>query len=370
MKLKLFGKLLAVSAGGVMGATGIASAKEGVEALPAELYDCRPVGPENRIKPPPPLVPRKGPESYSATQRAFVEENKLAENPCPAGKLAYPEDPFSENPDLVAPPHPAGYDPTVVKGSGYAGSDEPDPPGYRYVSKQFNDFAHGVSIEMSIDDPEINMDAFRAHSIASIHMAGHPGSGDGVELGWRKFRYQRETRLFIFVKKDAYQTYGQPGGDCYNCHFVPYYGADYVPGQELEISSSNQDTMRMGITVFDGNWWLWVGDQWIGYVDSAFWLPDKTVYTPLHQFFGEVYDDEDSSTDMGNGEWGSSGAGSLMRDPQITRQYKDGTWQTLDQPVNPPSSSLWNSHEHLYDHWSPDPPSSQTYWKYGGPGSH
>lgn len=372
MKIGTIGRLLALSVGGLAGAVGNASAEEGVKGLPADLYDCRTIGPENRIEPPPPLVPAKGPESYSRAEQHFLEANKLKEDPCPAGKVPYPE----ANPFPAAPPHPRGFGsggtaekPELRNAAAAPRSDNPNsnPANYRYVEKTYDDYANGVSIDMNVADPEIE-EAGLSHSIAEVYMAGTPNPVYSVELGWMANRWREGPYLFTFADKDNYVSYGQPGGDCYNCGFIPWIDAEYVPGQALVPSEDGTETLRMGITLNNGHWWIWVGDQWIGYIGRGFW-PERSEYSSSHSFYGEVYDGGTGKTDMGNGTWAYEPGASIMKDPAI-HVYKNGSTNTIYQPVTPNNAWMpWDSDENMYTYWTNQTEDQLTWWKFGGPGT-
>ncbi|HTU16029.1 MAG TPA: neprosin family prolyl endopeptidase [Solirubrobacterales bacterium] len=246
--------------------------------------------------------------------------------------------------------------------------DDQDPTRtkYRYVSKYYDTDTHGVSIEINVANPEVEESGV-SQSIAQLAASGEVGDMDTVELGWRVSRWEAGPRLFTYVNKDNYATHGQPGGDCYNCNFIPLPGADYVPGQALVPSSISTETLQFGVRLIDDNWWVWVGDQWIGYLDGDFW-PGTTEYSNSHVFYGEVYDDGEGTTDMGNGRWGHELNSSVMMNPTAS-YFKNGGWVTVDEPIDPTRGSpLWSSVASRYDGYEAYGARSRS-WKFGGPGT-
>jgi len=182
-----------------------------------------------------------------------------------------------------------------------------------------------------------------------------------VELGWRAEAIGG-PRIFTYVNKDDYQSHGLPGGSCYNCHFVPVPGAQYTPGQNLVPTAppNNLITLKFGLREVAGNWWVWVGDQWIGYLEGSFW-PEPFTVSERHSYYGEVYDPGPGVTDMGNGNWGYSNQASLMKNPDA-ETFKNGQWHTRQETAD----RLWG----LGDRYIGGNLSENgRNWKFGGPGT-
>lgn len=366
----------AVAAGSIFVGTGSAGAQnEAVVELPAKEFICKPIGPENRLEPPPPLA---FPEGESAEEsralRTYAENAKLSRGYCSRGAIAVPNSTIKSAPKMHPPrtglPE-AGPKRAPMSSTASHTTDryELETEKYRWVSKGFWNHSEGASVEMNVADPEVEEKGL-SHSIAQITMTGLDLSGDTVELGWRVTRWQPEPRLFTYVNKDDYTSHGERGGDCFNCHFTPVVGADYLPGQALPISPppDNDVTLLLALRQVGGNWWVWVGDQWIGYLDGDFWSGEFTS-SPYHSFYGEVFDDGTGKTDMGNGNFGSTIDGSLMRNPTYSF-FKDGQWHDRKEPfAGGQGSPVWSSHPSLYDGYGDDPNGYGRTWKFGGPGS-
>lgn len=343
--------------------------------MPPESFVCKPIGPQNLAEEPPPIWSLKAETSRETESiREFADLNKLAEQPCSSGKVAYP---LSLGKDA-----PKAYPvlPEKMPATGNAGTTRianPLVPGFPttmvpdalyHVAAMSSTIRIGAAIDLNVAAPEIE-EAGLSHSIGQINMSGPEGSGYTVELGWRANRWWEGTRLFTFVNKDNYAPGGAPRGHCYNCHFVPLAGADYVMGQELIPSGPpfNTQTLRFGLFLWETNWWVWVGDQWIGYLDGDFWS-DNFLYSGEHLFYGEVYNGEDAEgdTDMGNGSWASSSSASIMRNPTSTT-YKNGSFRHLDESLHDPLMQFWPTNPNFYT--GMDVSQDGRTWRFGGPGS-
>lgn len=142
------------------------------------------------------------------------------------------------------------------------------------------------------------------HSIGQIAYSSGPANLRTVEVGWNVdpglygIPY---PHLFTYVNKDSYASNGQLGGDCYNCNFTPVKEAPYKPGQSLATSGT---PVEFDVLNKEGNWWVNVNYQWIGYLSGNFWNGEFT-HPSEHSDYGEVYDPT-SISDMGNGRFGTN----------------------------------------------------------------
>jgi len=129
------------------------------------------------------------------------------------------------------------------------------------------------------------------HSLFEIAVQGGVGNGDIVEIGWIKNVGEASPRLFVYHWIGGAQT-------CYNgCGWVQW-NPSIVPGMTVTAGSQSY----MGWVFFEGNWWGWYANQWVGYFPGGLW---KGTYTKssLVQWFGEAYEaDPTPATDMGNGQ--------------------------------------------------------------------
>lgn len=360
-------RIAALAAGAAFAVAGNAGADEGPR-LAKDQYVCRPITKEN-LKAPPPIEPdaSRG-ENARQTQmiRQFAEEAKLSESPCAPGQVPYPR----QGDENVQHPGP-GFSPEREEKSApvapprdgtYASEVQ---GGYRYVGAMFETPSLGGFVDINVARPP-EVSSPRGHSIGQILFAGIMGSGYTVELGWQSHLgyYGGSPRLFTFVNKDHYSSYGSPGGDCYNCHFVPLPGADYVLGQELPVAAPplNFVTLKFGLVQLEGDWWVWVGDQWIGYLEGEFW-PEPFSYAWYHNYYGEIFD-LGHATDMGNGYLGTDERASVMANPQAVT-YKDPNYQLQDEELSFWAENYWTD---IWGYMGGNVSEDRDRWKFGGPG--
>ena len=128
------------------------------------------------------------------------------------------------------------------------------------------------------------------HSLFELSVQGGEGNGNIVEIGWIVNAGDAGPRLFVFHWIGWSPT-------CYNaCGWVQWNPSIY-PGMPLNPGSETY----MGYVFYQGNWWAWYANQWVGYFPGGLW-PSGFSKASLTQWFGEVYESDPSpATDMGNG---------------------------------------------------------------------
>jgi len=352
---------MAAAFGLFFAAGGVSEGSEG-PGLEKDSYSCRPVTEEN-LKPPPPPLPMPTGDTGKETRvlRDFADASKLDDEPCAAGRIAYPLAAGG-----VHGPGPAAYESAKLQRTRSADAEESSDwvwDGFSYVDTYFNSVGIGGFVKMNVAQPKVSRATGRTnHSIAEISFLRYPTDGYTLELGWRVLSGpEKRPQLFTFVNKDHYASYGDPGGDCYDCHFVPAAGADYVPGQFLVPSDNNLETLQLGALYWNDDWWIWVGDQWIGYIEGSFW-PDPFNFTAKRYIYGEVYDLSRTS-EMGNGVLGTEPGASLMADPTVLT-YKDGQLLPHAETMSDQHGLFWGNEIYAGGNISED----RTSWKFGGPG--
>lgn len=168
-----------------------------------------------------------------------------------------------------------------------------------YAGEIWEEQNNGSSIRFSISQPAVSSFP-AAHSIAQIAEESGNVPTYTMELGWNvdpalySSNSPASPHLFIYLNKDDYTSNGQPGGDCYNCHFTPYSGAKFTPGEALTQTTSTVG-VEFGLEGNPGNQFVYVGPRWyvyfageaIGYA-SEFWPSEFTGGT-VHQTYGEGF---------------------------------------------------------------------------------
>jgi hypothetical protein len=141
-----------------------------------------------------------------------------------------------------------------------------------------------------------------------------------VEAGWIRFPASfgdSVPHLFTFFTTVGYETYGD---------YIQSWDQDYkgwvqydstiFPGTKFSpfsVEGGVQYDLWIEYELYNGNWWLWVKDRWIGYypasVFSAGHIAANTLADHADQinFYGEIFDSNDvpgiTTTDMGSGRF-------------------------------------------------------------------
>ncbi|HSZ04861.1 MAG TPA: neprosin family prolyl endopeptidase [Solirubrobacteraceae bacterium] len=194
-----------------------------------------------------------------------------------------------------------------------------------------------------------------AHSIDQLAVgAGTEGNQYTIEAGWDvdPAYFTSSTanpHFFIFVNPDKYGS-----ESCYDCHFTPAAEAKITPGEALEPSTTN---FTIGVKYSGGNWWIWAGTQWIGYVSGSAWGDHFTKGTSESNY-GEVFDREsDPTTQMGDGQPGASANATPMTAPVIL--LSESSYETTGLEAYTTNSSLYSIG---------DINAGRTEWHFGGNG--
>lgn len=163
----------------------------------------------------------------------------------------------------------------------------------------------GAGVGMVVYSPTIPLAL--THSLAELAVQGGPQSDNIVEIGWTVDRIVNggsvDPHLFV------YRWVNSVGGTYNGSGWVQFNNA-IVPGMKLPVNSSGY----AGYVIWQGNWWGWWNNQWVGYFPGSIWGPGVFTETNFHQWFGEVYRLADPpQTQMGNGVMGSNGRAAPAR---------------------------------------------------------
>lgn len=167
---------------------------------------------------------------------------------------------------------------------------------YYYGSAAFTRTADGGGMTMAIKRPTYVSTGGSGHTLDELAVQGGPGNGNIIELGWNVSSDQygdTNTHLFVFHWKDWV-------GTCYDgCGWQQYSGT-YFPGMSLNKIVGRE--VYIGYVYYQGNWWAWFDNQWLGYFPGSEWSGAYTK-SELIQWFGEVSSSNGvpPQTDMGDG---------------------------------------------------------------------
>ena len=210
---------------------------------------------------------------------------------------------------------------------------------------------------MSVAQPYVEA-RNRDHSLAEIAYFSGPNFLNTIELGWDVDPQAFGTHhpvLFTYINNNGYTG----GEDGYNKDFVPVTGNHFTPGQILEAA---EKPIEFGVKYEGGNWWLYVYDQWIGYIPGTFWRGEFTK-SHEHQIYGEVVEPGHNYRNlaMGNGLFGESVGSVKMVSPEHFPTVNSAATETLAE-----TNLKKASDESLYTFGRI--PIGKNEWHYGGPG--
>jgi hypothetical protein len=159
----------------------------------------------------------------------------------------------------------------------------------------------GGGMILEIVAPLVDEDNAGGHSIGEIAVesSGVAGSSlDDVEMGFSVAPNQwfnNDPHLFVYHFIDA-------AGTCYNSCDWNQYSATYFPGMDLAPLVGQQ--VYIGWVQYQGAWWAWFNDQWLGYINNSAWTNNFTQ-TAIIQWYGEVavVDGFPPRTQMGNAQF-------------------------------------------------------------------
>jgi len=152
---------------------------------------------------------------------------------------------------------------------------------FYYGSAALTRAADGGGMTMSVNDPAYDNSGGPGHSLNEISVQGGAKNGNIVELGWLVSSEQHgdaDPHIFVFHWKNWNET-------CYNGCGWQQYSSTYFPGQNIKALIGRE--VYIGYVYYEGNWWAWFDDQWLGYFPGTEWDNSYTKSAVL-QWFGEV----------------------------------------------------------------------------------
>ena len=150
----------------------------------------------------------------------------------------------------------------------------------------------------SIEKPGYVNAGGAGHTLNELAVQGGDRSGNIIEIGWLVSTEQygnSNPHLFVFHWKDWMPT-------CYDaCGWVQWSNT-YHPAMDLGAAVGRK--VYIGYVQWQGNWWVWFDNQWMGYFPGGEW-DGKYTKTSLIQWFGEVASQNGipPKTQMGNGQF-------------------------------------------------------------------
>lgn len=197
----------------------------------------------------------------------------------------------------------------------------------------------GPSTNINLWRPYVYTNQNEIFSLAQLWTIGSSsGPVQTAETGWQNFPalYGNEnSNLFIYWTADGYQSTG-----CYNLTcpgFVQtssslHLGAGF---SDYSIFDGPQYEIRLQYLLYQGNWWLRVGDNWVGYYPSSIYKGGQlSLYSNLLEFGSESVPGYFEGVNV----WPSEGSTLFS-----SNGWSYAAYQRLIYYVNTSGTSVWAS---------------------------
>ncbi len=311
--------------------------------LYSQYFDCVPIqqqpsyvqlGLTSIAQPPPALNAESGADSFSAQlgpgdqYDPFGNSTTCGEGAIPMRRITLDElstyatllDFFSKSPD---------------GGGQLPGSGAP-AAGHKYSYTQQTVDNLGGNSALNLWKPFVDTNLGQIFSLSQQWYSGGTGNNlQTVEGGWQNYpaKYGDEnSRLFIFWTADNYQNL-----KCYNLDcpaFVQVNRNWHLGGKfsNYSISGGAQYYFTMTWYLFQGNWWLALGNDtnrtWVGYYPGQIFRRGQMSRNAESITYG--------GETAGNGSWGPMGSGAWA-----ARGYKFAAYQRQIYYVDLRNNSQW-----------------------------
>ena len=169
---------------------------------------------------------------------------------------------------------------------------------YYYASASYATEADGGGMTMSVERPAYVNTGGSGHTLCELAVQGGTGDGNIVEIGWNVSSDQYSNsnpHIFVFHWIGWTPT-------CYDACNWKQYSSTYHPGQDINGLVGRD--VYIGYVYYQGNWWAWFDNQWMGYYPGSEWKGEYKR-SSLIQWFGEVatHNGVPPKTDMGDGNF-------------------------------------------------------------------
>jgi hypothetical protein len=179
---------------------------------------------------------------------------------------------------------------------------------YYYANAGYTGLFDGGGMTFTVLRPVT--DGASGHTLTEIAVQGGADNGNIVELGWNVDPEQysdNDPHLFVYHWINWTPT-------CYDACNWQQFSSSYFPG--MNLGGLIGRSVYIGYVFYDGNWWAWFDNQWLGYFPGSEWGGAYTKAS-LIQWFGEVAISAGHATppkyDMGTGQLPSSVSAASMQ---------------------------------------------------------
>jgi hypothetical protein len=172
------------------------------------------------------------------------------------------------------------------------------------ASDSRNDQGGGVTV--TIENPSVvsTSEINAGHSLEEMSVQAGSGDGNIIEIGSIVESGTSYPQLFVFHWIDW-------KGTCYDGCGWQQYSSTYYPG--MPLLSMAGDSVYNGYVYYQGYWWAWFNDQWLGRFPASIW-DNQFEQSQQVQWFGEVAATAGVPplTQMGDGLFASNPAAAPM----------------------------------------------------------
>ncbi len=248
----------------------------------------------------------------------------------------------------------------------------PVPPavaGHRYAHAYQWVNNYGGYGKLALYRPYVNTALTEIFSLSQQWYVGGSGSGlQTAEVGLQNYPAlygSQNSALFIYYTADNYNKTG-----CYNLTcgaFVQTNGNWHLGGGFSNYSTvgGTQYSVALGFYLYNGNWWLAAGSDWVGYYPGSIFKGGQlSRYAQIFDMGGETVGNS-RWPGMGSGQWSSTGwtKAAYHRNIKYRNSANAGFTPSLTKTAPSPScysitTPTWGGAD-----W-------QTYFFFGGPGGY
>lgn len=199
---------------------------------------------------------------------------------------------------------------------------------YAFTQQNVNNL--GGHSDLNLWKPYVNLGKGDALSLSQHWYAG--GSpNQTAEVGWQNqpaYWGTEDSVLFVYWTADDYQSTG-----CYNleCSGFVQVASDWYFGSNFDNYSKvggAQYYFEAEFYLFQGNWWLGLGGEWVGYYPVSIYGGGQLAHhATVVQYGGEV---------AGSGHWPPMGSGKWPSKGYKYAAYQDQVWYH-----NTKGSNIW-----------------------------